>query len=78
MDSSTFRLFALGAALLALAGLAPPVGVRAGGTLPDIRVEPRALPEFPHATQEAWINSEPIRLADLKGQVVLIEIWTTA
>jgi len=36
------------------------------------------MPEFPEAAPEAWINTAPLRRADLKGQVVLIEIWTTA
>lgn len=33
----------------------------------------KAAPEF---TNETWINSEPLRLADLRGKVVLIEFWT--
>lgn len=31
-------------------------------------------PEFTGIT--AWINSEPLRLADLRGKVVLVEFWT--
>ena len=30
----------------------------------------------PEITNEVWINSEPLTLADLEGQVVLIEFWT--
>jgi thiol-disulfide isomerase/thioredoxin len=30
-------------------------------------------PEF---TNETWINSEPLRLTELKGKVVLVEFWT--
>ena len=33
----------------------------------------KAAPEF---TNETWINSEPLRLKDLRGKVVLIEFWT--
>lgn len=33
----------------------------------------KAAPEF---TNQTWINSEPLRLADLRGKVVLIEFWT--
>jgi hypothetical protein len=36
------------------------------------------LPEFGDASPGAWINSPPLRRADLKGQVVLIEVWTSA
>ena len=33
----------------------------------------KAAPEF---TNDTWVNSEPLRLKDLKGKVVLIEFWT--
>lgn len=32
-------------------------------------------PEFMTKGEE-WINSEPLRLADLKGRVILIKFWT--
>ncbi len=32
------------------------------------------LPEFP--AQAEWLNSPPLKLADLKGQVTLIDVWT--
>ncbi len=37
---------------------------------------PRSLPEFT-GVQE-WLNSSPLTIADLKGSVVLIQIWTFA
>ncbi|MFB3062535.1 MAG: redoxin domain-containing protein [Candidatus Binatia bacterium] len=30
----------------------------------------------PELTNEVWLNSEPQRLAELKGKVVLVEFWT--
>jgi thiol-disulfide isomerase/thioredoxin len=30
----------------------------------------------PEISGQAWINTEPLRLADLKGKVVLVEFWT--
>lgn len=33
-------------------------------------------PEFTHASTADWINSAPLKLADLRGDVVLIEFWT--
>jgi thiol-disulfide isomerase/thioredoxin len=30
----------------------------------------------PEISGQAWINTDPLRLADLKGKVVLVEFWT--
>lgn len=30
----------------------------------------------PAITNDTWINAEPLRLAELKGKVVLVEFWT--
>ena len=32
--------------------------------------------QAPEWTNDTWINSEPLRLKDLRGKVVLIEFWT--
>jgi peroxiredoxin len=32
----------------------------------------------PEVTGETWLNSPPLRLADLSGKVVLVEFWTFA
>ncbi|MDO9451317.1 MAG: redoxin domain-containing protein [Stagnimonas sp.] len=36
----------------------------------------RPAPEFPIRSAQEWINSPPITLASLRGQVVLIDFWT--
>ncbi len=41
-------------------------------------IKPRPMPEFPYDSAEVWVNSEPMKAADLLGNVVLLEIWTTA
>lgn len=33
-------------------------------------------PEFTQTEADAWLNSEPLTLADLGGQVILLDIWT--
>jgi thiol-disulfide isomerase/thioredoxin len=33
------------------------------------------LPEFTHRDADAWINSKPLAVADLRGQVVLVHVW---
>ena len=30
----------------------------------------------PELANEVWINSRPLRLADLRGKVILLEFWT--
>jgi thiol-disulfide isomerase/thioredoxin len=52
-------------AVLALAGC--------GGSLPAM---PAEAPEFTHSAAADWINSPPLRLSELRGEVVLIEFWT--
>jgi thiol-disulfide isomerase/thioredoxin len=34
------------------------------------------LPEFTQQDAQRWINSSPLKTADLKGKVVLVDIWT--
>jgi hypothetical protein len=31
-------------------------------------------PDFPEGL--TWVNSDPIRLADLRGKVVILDFWT--
>lgn len=33
-------------------------------------------PPAPDVQSPVWINSAPLRLADLRGKVVLVEFWT--
>ncbi len=32
--------------------------------------------QAPEISNEVWINSPPLRMADLRGKVVLMEFWT--
>ena len=36
----------------------------------------KSLGDAPELSGGAWLNSEPFRLGDLKGKVVLVEFWT--
>jgi len=38
--------------------------------------ESRPAPEFTHTSLESWLNSPPLRMADLRGRVVLLDFWT--
>lgn len=61
----------LGAVLLGLAGFALP-------SAPLLEaVSHRPIPEFKNQQLSAWINSTPLTRGDLRGQVVMIEIWTS-
>lgn len=33
-------------------------------------------PEFTQKTADAWLNSPPLRMQDLRGKVVLLDFWT--
>jgi hypothetical protein len=35
----------------------------------------RTAPELPTRDASAWVG-EPVRLADLRGEVVLLDVWT--
>ena len=53
-------------AILMIAGVLtnlPPAEGRTGSPAPEI-------------SNEIWLNSEPLRLADLRGKVVMVEFWT--
>ena len=49
-------------------------------TLPPILNASAAdrVPEFTHAAPDDWLNSAPLTWAELRGQVVLVEVWTYA
>ncbi|MCU7801251.1 MAG: redoxin domain-containing protein [gamma proteobacterium symbiont of Lucinoma myriamae] len=38
--------------------------------------KPYKMPEFTHHKANEWINSQPLTVQDLKGKVVLIDMWT--
>jgi hypothetical protein len=49
---------------------APQPAVPSAQPLPDLGLAPEL-------TNDTWLNVEaPLRLADLRGQVVLIDMWT--
>ncbi len=41
-------------------------------------VEPRdpMAPDFPTRDPQMWINSSPLSISELRGRVVLIDVWT--
>jgi DNA-binding beta-propeller fold protein YncE len=72
--------FALGgavvvAAILAIFGRGPAIGPSAAAPLTQANEGAVAAPELEGGT--AWLNTAgPIRLADLKGHIVLLDFWT--
>jgi thiol-disulfide isomerase/thioredoxin len=59
---------ALAASFAALTFAAPP----SGGNTPV--AEQRAAPDFQGI--DTWLNSQPLKLEDLRGKVVLVDFWT--
>ena len=39
-------------------------------------VDPRPLPEFDNDDPGEWFNGPPLTVADLRGKVVLVDVWT--
>ncbi len=37
---------------------------------------PATMPEFTQVDENAWFNSKPLRSENLRGKVVLIDVWT--
>ena len=37
----------------------------------------KPMPEFTSTSEKLWVNSKPLRKSDLKGKVLLLEIWTS-
>ncbi len=69
--------FSLGAAaVLALAAwrMFPGFFVTAFGFGSPMISEP--LPEFTQTSADRWLNSPPLRVSDLLGKVVLLDVWT--
>lgn len=72
----TLGLFLAGCGIVRAAGnqtLLPPQD-------PNMEIQADDLPDFgpaPELTTDVWLNTETnLRLADLKGKVVLVEMWT--
>ena len=63
------RLFFAAAAAACAAPYASAFLSFGGGDTP-----PKAAPEFTGI--DTWLNSKPLRLAELQGQVVLVDFWT--
>ncbi|MFN0054284.1 MAG: hypothetical protein ACKV0T_19075 [Planctomycetales bacterium] len=42
-------------------------------TAVELKAEPPELVERP---EEEWINSEPLKLSELRGKVVVLHFWT--
>lgn len=45
-------------------------------TASALAFEQRPLPEFTNANPAEWFNSPPLETADVRGKVVLVDVWT--
>jgi hypothetical protein len=61
----------LGLAVILVAGVVV-VGQLETGAMGALRI---GMPA-PEITGDRWINSDPLSLASLRGQVIVVEFWT--
>ena len=72
------------AAVAAVLWLSPPAANPDDSAAPEPTLSPTPALVTPPGTQPApefqgitaWLNSEPLSMAELRGQVVLVDIWT--
>lgn len=68
------------ALVLAACVTAPTTPIAAPPDTPEAAVQPTPLPSLgpaPELHNEVWLNVDaPIRLAEVRGQVVLLDMWT--
>lgn len=67
------RLYLLTAALTLTIAIAGVIDARRGA---DAATEPAPAPAFTQTDPAAWINSAPLRMQALRGEVLLLDIWT--
>jgi thiol-disulfide isomerase/thioredoxin len=67
--SATFFSVPTLAAILALSSCLVAVNSNAA------EADPKPAPEFTETDADAWINSKPLKLSDLRGKVVLVDFW---
>lgn len=71
MSKSLLHFFAVLAAVVGGFFLMNP-----SATLQAAAAESAPAPAFTHTSPEDWLNSKPLTWADLRGKVVLIDVWT--
>jgi hypothetical protein len=66
--------------ILLLFGLAACSAASSSDLHPDSAMLPSSLPDLgpaPEFVNDVWLNVEaPLRLADLRGKVTLVDMWT--
>lgn len=68
MKWTSLPLLALIGILMSTAGCLSSAGSAEPGT--------QTAPDFPTRDPQLWINSSPLAISGLRGQVVLIDVWT--
>ncbi|MEE8433819.1 MAG: hypothetical protein V3S64_03435 [bacterium] len=70
----SLRFWLTGLGLLAVVAL---LAFGASTSTASLAALNKPMPEFRNQSPSHWINSKPLKRAELKGKVVLIEIWTS-
>lgn len=70
------RKFLLTVLTILLVVLAGRIYIFLNSVLVSIPVEKYYAPEFPYYDRELWLNSDPLRISEMTGSVVVLFLWT--
>ena len=70
------RKFLLTVLTILLIVLAGRIYIFLNSVLVSIPAEKYLAPEFPHYDRDVWLNSDPLRISEMTGSVVILFLWT--
>lgn len=67
----------VGVAVFAALLMIPAFRAADGFGSPQLAADGPAMPEFTRRSAEAWLNTQPLTAAEVRGKVILLEVYTS-